>query len=137
MYRGGAHNVDDPAFVQIVWFTPASAVATSLYPTERGSMAGRGRGVVNAAGRSQRRPFSRSPELSDALEPVLSKVLTVATAMAHATLPLADVQTACARMDDLKREVPARQRAYQYPHRYGDRPIVNCHQFAAWIGHVF
>ena len=34
VYRGSAHNVDDPAFVHTVWFTPASAVATPLYPTE-------------------------------------------------------------------------------------------------------
>ena len=61
---------------------------------------------------------------------MLSKVLTVATAMAHATLPHADVKAACAWMDDLEREVPALQRAYQYPHRIGDRPIVNCHQIA-------
>ena len=95
-----------------------------------GNMAGRGRGTVTAGGWSTIRPFSRHPRVSDTLEPVLSRVLTVGSTAAHAVLPASEVSAARAHMQSLESAVPALHHAYQYPARIAGRPMVSSHQVA-------
>jgi hypothetical protein len=95
-----------------------------------GSLPGIGRSPVIMGGRSHQRPFSRAPATTDAAEPTLSRVLTVATVVAHGVLPRCEVQAARSHMQVLESSVPALQHAYQYPHRLPGRPMLGIHQVA-------
>ena len=95
-----------------------------------GSLPGNGRSSVMMGGRSHQRPFSRAPALSDTVEPILTRVLTVATVVAHGVLPRCECQGAQSHMEALESSVPALQHAYQYPRRLPSWPMLSSHQVA-------
>ena len=61
---------------------------------------------------------------------MLSRMFAVATSVAHALLPIGQVQAASAHVLQLEKSVPMLQHAYQYPRPIHGFPMVNSHQVA-------